>query len=212
MNRWERQAGESAQAFEAKRKYLEMGVSRSNAKVGQELGKSKDLMDRWSRRWDWVNTAQDWDNYLAGIDYTAMQKRREKIADDLERMRWELPGLELEDAAKLVEVAVKLLGLPHVRMKGKDGKTIAPASAQEFRAAGELILKADDLRRKALDLPSLIIKQSLAGLSLEQLQMLGAMIFSDGNEGTDNTGEDGEGDSGEDGPRSIETDETNQSG
>lgn len=212
MNKWERQPNESAQAFEAKRKYLEMGVGRSNAKVGRELGKSTALMDRWSRQWDWVKAAEDWDNHLAGIDYAAISKRRAKIADDLERMRWELPGHELDDAARLVEVAVKLLSLPHVRMKGKDGKTIAPASAQEFRAAAELIVKADDLRRKALDLPSLIIKQSLAGLSLDQLQMLGAMIFTDGtDEGTD-TGGDGAGDSREDGPQSIETNETDSAG
>lgn len=211
MNKWERQPNETAQAFEAKRKYLELGVGRSNAKVGQALGKSKALMDRWSKAWAWVDTAQEWDNYLAGVDFAAMQKRREKIADDIERMRWELPGLELEDANALAAVAVKLLALPHVRMKGKDGQTIAPANANEFRAAAELILKADDLRRKALDLPSVIIKQSLAGLTNEQLAMLGAMIFNDGNEDED-TGRNGTGDSREDGAQPNEADEANQPG
>ena len=212
MNLWDRRPKETDQAYEAKRRYVEMGVGRSNAKVGQALGKSKDLMDRWSVRWQWVAAAAAYDQHMANIADDATAKRRAKIADDLERMRWELPGHELDDAARLVEVAVKLLALPHVRMKGKDGKTIAPASAQEFRAAAELIVKADDLRRKALDLPSLIIKQSLAGLSLDQLQMLGAMIFTDGtDEGTD-TGGDGAGDSGADGPQSIEADETDSTG
>lgn len=208
MSTWERQAGESAQAFEAKRKYLEMGVSRSCAKVGQALGKSKTLMDRWAAQWHWVATAEDWDNHLAGIDYAAMQKRREQIADDLERMRWELPGLEMESAAKLVAVAEKLLSLPHVKMKGKDGKIIAPAAAQEFRAAAEMFIKADDLRRKALDLPSVIIKGSLAGLSMEQLEQLGAMVFANEDE---DTGRNGEVDRREDGAQPDQTDAANQS-
>lgn len=209
MNKWDRQPGETAVAFQAKRKYLEMGPGRSNAKVGQELGKVKDLMDRWSKRWGWVEAARAWDDYLAGVDFTAMQKRREEIADNMERMRWELPGLELESAARLVEVAGKLLDLPHIRMKTKDGKILAPANAQEFRAAAEMIIKADDLRRKALDLPSLIIKQSLAGLSMDELLRLGAIVFGDDdNEGTD-TGELRTVDRGEDRPAAGETHETN---
>jgi hypothetical protein len=49
----ERQTGETAVAFEAFRTYLEMGPSRSLAKVGRALGKSKTLMDRWSKRHAW---------------------------------------------------------------------------------------------------------------------------------------------------------------
>lgn len=201
MNVWDKRPKESAHAFEAKRTYIQMGAARSIAKVGQETGKDKAMLERWSVRWQWVSAAAAYDSHMAQVADDATAKRRAQIADDLERMRWELPGLELENAAKLVVVALKLLDLPHVRMKGKDGKTIAPANAQEFRAAAELIVKADDLRRKALDLPSLIIKQSLAGLTNEQLLMLGAMIF--GDENTDE-GRDGAGDSREDGPQSIE--------
>ena len=51
---WERQKGETPQAFEAFSIYRDMGSSRSTAKVGRKLGKSKNLMDRWSSRWEWV--------------------------------------------------------------------------------------------------------------------------------------------------------------
>lgn len=50
----ERQPKETAVAFEAFRSYLEMGPTRSVAKVGEALGKSKTLIDRWSSRWSWV--------------------------------------------------------------------------------------------------------------------------------------------------------------
>ena len=58
---WDRQPGESPQAFSAFALYRDMGVSRSSAKVGQEFGKSKRLMDRWSSRWGWVRRVDQWD-------------------------------------------------------------------------------------------------------------------------------------------------------
>ena len=47
---WERQDGETAQAFQAFAEYRDMGAERSLAKVAQKLGKSKPLMERWSSR------------------------------------------------------------------------------------------------------------------------------------------------------------------
>ena len=61
---WERQKGESAQAFEAFFLYLEMGGSRSLRAVSQELGKSKTLIDRWSRTYKWVERCRAWDNHI----------------------------------------------------------------------------------------------------------------------------------------------------
>lgn len=61
---WERQKGESAQAFEAFSCYLEMGADRSIRAVSQELGKSKTLIDRWSRTNDWVERCRAWDNHV----------------------------------------------------------------------------------------------------------------------------------------------------
>ena len=61
---WERQKGESAQAFEAFFLYLEMGANRSIRAVSQELGKSKTLIDRWSRTYKWVERCRAWDNHI----------------------------------------------------------------------------------------------------------------------------------------------------
>lgn len=58
---WERRDGESAPAFQAFKTYRDMGITRSNAKVSQELGKAKTLMDRWSSRHQWVIRAAAWD-------------------------------------------------------------------------------------------------------------------------------------------------------
>lgn len=58
---WEKQKGESHQAFEAFQLYRDLGVSRSQAKVAQQLGKSEALMQRWSGRWSWVARCDSWD-------------------------------------------------------------------------------------------------------------------------------------------------------
>jgi hypothetical protein len=61
---WERQPGESDEAYEAFRTYLNLGANRSVAKVGQKCSKSKSLMDRWSAQWNWVERVRAHDNFL----------------------------------------------------------------------------------------------------------------------------------------------------
>lgn len=62
MNPWERQAKESAPAFEAFAMYRDTPPgSRSYAGVAQALGKSKTLIDRWGRAWRWVDRVAAWD-------------------------------------------------------------------------------------------------------------------------------------------------------
>ena len=58
---WERQPGESHEAFEAFQTYRDMGPARSLAKVGEKLGKSTALMERWSSRHGWVERVAAWE-------------------------------------------------------------------------------------------------------------------------------------------------------
>ncbi len=61
---FEQKPDESAKAFEAFHAYLNMGAQRSLEAVGRKLGKSKALMERWSKRHNWVSRveahAQHW--------------------------------------------------------------------------------------------------------------------------------------------------------
>lgn len=78
---------ESPEAFEAFATYRDMGVGRSTAAVGRELGKSKTVMDRWSSKYAWVARAHSYDlevdrrkrlGDLAGIE--KMRKRQIVVA------------------------------------------------------------------------------------------------------------------------------------
>ncbi len=56
-----RRNGEGKRAYAAYLAYRDMGVQRSLAKVGRELGKSTALMERWSGRYGWVARADAYD-------------------------------------------------------------------------------------------------------------------------------------------------------
>ena len=61
---WERQNGESAQAFAAFLVYLNLGAERSHRTVSKQCGKNISLIGRWSRAYGWVERCRAWDNYL----------------------------------------------------------------------------------------------------------------------------------------------------
>ena len=71
---WERQPGESAQAYEAFDTYIKMGVERSCRKVAQELSKSDTIIRRWSSAWKWQERCRAYDNELKRQELVQAQK------------------------------------------------------------------------------------------------------------------------------------------
>jgi len=66
---------ESRKAYKAFLTYLELDDDRSNARVASKLGKSKNLIDRWSSRHDWVARSRVYDQIKS-------EKRLEKNIRD----------------------------------------------------------------------------------------------------------------------------------
>lgn len=65
---WQQLDNESAPAYDAFLVYRDLPKGeRSGAKVGQELGKSKTLIDRWSSAHSWMSRVAAWDEHLRSV-------------------------------------------------------------------------------------------------------------------------------------------------
>jgi hypothetical protein len=73
---WEQQQGETSRAYEAFGAYRDLGSARSLAKVGQLLGKSTGLMERWSAAHSWVDR-------VAALEARDAMLRREAVEEYL---------------------------------------------------------------------------------------------------------------------------------
>lgn len=77
---WERQSGESVQAFEAFAVYRDLGPARSVTKAARELDKSRSLLGRWSRQFAWVMRAAAYDREQDRLFLAEQAQARRDIA------------------------------------------------------------------------------------------------------------------------------------
>jgi hypothetical protein len=71
-NLWDRQPGESSEAFEAWILYRDMGPERKQVRVARGLSKSDQLISKWSANNQWKRRVEAWEIYLD-------QRRQEEI-------------------------------------------------------------------------------------------------------------------------------------
>ena len=121
---WERRLYESRKAFEAFCIYRDMGPARSLVKVGRELCKSTQLLERWSAKWNWVERTAGWgddqDRQNRIAQPKAIQKMNErhaalavaltgKIVKGLNLLQDEtIKGMTPSAMSRLLEVGVKV--------------------------------------------------------------------------------------------------------
>jgi hypothetical protein len=77
---WEQQPRESAKAFQAFVMYRDMGVQRSVLAVGRALGKSRQLLDKWSQLHMWTERAQTSDAMMQRHEMEAQIEARKERA------------------------------------------------------------------------------------------------------------------------------------
>ena len=112
---FEQQPRESAKAFAAFSVYLSMGAERSLAAVGQKLGKSGGLIERWASKFGWTGRVAAHAEHFARVEREATEAvARGKSAEWLAR-REEHKQTEWALRGELVEVGRKVL------LKFKDG-------------------------------------------------------------------------------------------
>ena len=119
---WSRQAHESAKAYRAFMFYVEMDVDRSLAKVGQKLGVSRKLIERWSAQYDWVSRARDYDAHVSERRLARLAIERERLADEQ------------------VELAAATFRIVKSKMKSLRGKSLnAMGVARLFYVASQVV-------------------------------------------------------------------------
>lgn len=105
---WDRLDGESAKAYAAFCKYRDLSESRTLAKVAEMSHCSGQNINRWSRRWLWVNRA-------AAFDLVEEERQREQLCKD--RMAMRRRQIQIGMAMQSVAVA----GLREWQMKIEQG-------------------------------------------------------------------------------------------
>jgi hypothetical protein len=71
---------ESAKAHAAFNKYCELGDSRGVRAVATALGKSRTLIERWSRRWSWQERVKAYDDVLREAELAGAIRARRDMA------------------------------------------------------------------------------------------------------------------------------------
>jgi hypothetical protein len=131
---FERQRRESSKAFAAFQAYLELGEERSHALVAKQIGISRRMIHKWSKKYGWMERIAGRDAYLAEVERMAIERvavekavewwkvheptRREAWLEAERtiamvrkaRERWEESGRTpgFEGMARLLELAFKL--------------------------------------------------------------------------------------------------------
>ena len=78
---WERQEGESVKAYEAFQCYLNLGETRSQRLVSEQLSKSRQLISRWSANHQWVERVAAYENDLQRQAHAEAVKKARQMAD-----------------------------------------------------------------------------------------------------------------------------------
>jgi hypothetical protein len=135
--------GERAERHEARVLYLTMGADRSLDAVRQKLGKSKELIERWSSADGWGEQARNYDSTLATL---AAQAHTVEYQRAIEQQRAEASKI----GGELIATGRTLIGEV---VRRRDALEYKPS---DLAVAVKAILAGFDLRAHALDLDKLL--------------------------------------------------------
>lgn len=158
---FEQQPRESNKAFAAFKTYLDLGPERSLAMTAENLGKSKTMVERWSRKFDWPARVQAHAAHLADIERktaeslavqagTDWAKRQEEHREEEWQARTELLALAREAIARwkkaehrcgTLEGIARLLDLASKLGRMSSGLSLEPEDKQEEVDDGALLIQ-----------------------------------------------------------------------
>jgi hypothetical protein len=105
---FEQQPKESEKAFAAFSVYLSMGAERSLAAAGRKLGKSKTMMEKWCRRFEWPARIAAYSAHMALVEREAAEAITRAKGVDWAKRYQELREAEWQERKNLVEFAAEV--------------------------------------------------------------------------------------------------------
>src|SRR5579859_397811 len=105
---FEQQPKESEKAFAAFSMYLSLGPERSLAAVGRKLGKSKVMMEKWSRRFEWSARIAAYGAHMALVEREAAEAIARVKGVDWAKRYQELREAEWQERENLVVFAAEV--------------------------------------------------------------------------------------------------------
>lgn len=140
---WDRQPGESARAYEAFRHYRDAGATRSHAKTGAALAKTRQAITEWSRKHGWSHRIAAWDAEQDRLWQIELRDARQAaarrniaiargamtlVSQSIVKLVNSQETLSAADAARLMDAASKLermeFGQPTHSLRVSGGVTV----------------------------------------------------------------------------------------
>ncbi len=106
---FEQQPKESDKAFAAFSVYLSMGAERSLAKTAAKLGRSKVMMEKWSRKFDWPARVVAYNAHMALVEREAAEAMTRAKGVDWAKRYQELREAEWQAQQELLDLAQHLI-------------------------------------------------------------------------------------------------------
>ena len=172
---FEQQPRESNKAFAAFSLYLSLGPQRSTREVGQKLGKSEGLMERWSRKFDWPARVAAYGAHLAIVEREAIEAAARSKAAEWSSREEKLRETEWTMHERAIAAAKR--GLDAYMERDKVYANLADIARMLEIASklGRLAtgLGTDGERRNGDDLPTVRVEVTVA---LEDLEVEEALL------------------------------------
>ena len=116
--RWERQLGETSQAYAAFVIYRDMGPNRNLEDTAQKLGKSKALCQHFKSKWDWEDRVEAWVDRLDNVKRSAIEAEIE-----------EMGRKQALAASKMMDMAIESIDMMTPKDLARKPTSVANASA-----------------------------------------------------------------------------------
>jgi transposase len=161
---FEQQPRESNKAFAAFNLYLSLGAERSTREVGEKLGKSEGLIERWAAKFDWRSRVAAHAAHLAVVEREAIEAAARSKAAEWEKREQQLRETEWTMHERAIAAAKRGLDAYMEREKvyanlADIARMLEIASKLGRLATG---LGTDGERRKGDDLPAVRVEVTVA--------------------------------------------------